>query len=97
MRKVIIGAVAFGLALISGAALAQMQGPAAPNYSEGGPTTGGTQPSGSPNAQTAQPTNPNARQGAPNARQGTLYNYAPGQGNNQAQPRHRRGTTAYQR
>jgi hypothetical protein len=90
MRKIMIGTAAFGLALISGAALAQMQGPAAPNYSEGGPTTGGTQPSGTPNAQTAQPTNPNARQG-------TLYNYAPGQGNNQAQPRHRRGTTAYQR
>jgi hypothetical protein len=83
MRKVIIGAVAFGLALVSGAAVAQMQGPAAPNYSEGGPQTGGTS-----NTQTAQPRNPNAGQG-------TFYNYAPGQGNNQAQPRQRRGTTGY--
>jgi len=31
----------------------------------------------------------------PNAGQGTLYNYAPGQGNNQAQPQQRRGTTGY--
>jgi hypothetical protein len=84
MRKIMIGVVAFGLALVSGAALAQMQGPGSPNYSTGGPNG----PPTTSNTQTAQPTNPNAGQG-------TLYNYAPGQGNNQAQPQHRRGTTAY--
>jgi hypothetical protein len=92
MVTVTIGAAAFGLALVSGAAVAQIQGPAAPNYGMGGPTTGGTRPSGTPNAQsnpqTAQPTNPNSRQG-------TLYNYAPGRGNNQAQRQQRRGTTGY--
>jgi hypothetical protein len=40
MRKIIIGAAAFGLALVSGAAVAQIQGPAAPNYGLGGPQTG---------------------------------------------------------
>jgi hypothetical protein len=71
MRKVITGAAAFGLALISGAAVAQMQGPAAPNYGVGGPQTGG-QTGGTSNTQTAQPRNTNAGQG-------TLYNSAPGQ------------------
>ena len=86
MRKVIIGATAFGLALVSGAAVAQnAQGPAAPDYSLGGPNTGP-----SSNTQTAQPRNPNAGQG-------TLYNYTPGQGNNQARPQQRRGNTGYQR
>jgi hypothetical protein len=51
MVTVTIGAAAFGLALVSGAAVAQIQGPAAPNYGMGGPTTGGTRPSGTPNAQ----------------------------------------------
>ena len=41
MRKAIIGAAAFGLALVSGAAVAQnAQGPAAPDYGIGGPNTG---------------------------------------------------------
>ena len=80
MRKLIIGAAAFGLALVSGAALAQMQGPASSNYSTGGPNG----PPTTPNNQTAQPRNPNAGQG-------TLYN----QGNNQARPQQRRGTTGY--
>jgi hypothetical protein len=82
MRKLIVGAAAFGLALVSGAAMAQnVKGPAAPNFgATSGPTTGGA----TPNTGTAQPTNP-------------LYNYAPGQGNNQAQPHQRRGTTGYRR
>jgi hypothetical protein len=81
-----IGAAAFGLAVVSGAAMAQNQGggPSGPDIgvNSNPPTrapTGGN---------TAQPTNPNARQG-------TLYNYAPGQGNTQAQPQQRRGTTGY--
>ena len=88
MRKVIIRAAAFGLALVSGAAMAQnAQGPAAPDYGIGGPNTGPAKPL---TPQTAQPTNPNAGQG-------TLYNYTPGQRNNQAQSQQRRGTTGYQR
>jgi hypothetical protein len=89
MRKIITGAVAFGLAIVSGAAVAQNQGggPGSANFgtnsNPSNPQTGGT-------SQTAQPTNPNAGQG-------TFYNYAPGQGNNQAQPRQRRGTTGYTR
>jgi hypothetical protein len=83
MRKIIIGVAAFGLALVSGAAVAQMQGPAAPNYGVGGPQTGAAT-GGTSNTQTAQPTRPNAGRGA-------LYN--------QAQPRQRRGTApqTYQR
>jgi hypothetical protein len=83
-----IGAAAFGLALVSGAAMAQNQGggPSSPDIGvNSNPAT--RAPTGG-NAQTTQPTNPNARQG-------TLYNYAPGQGNNQAQPQQRRGTTGY--
>ena len=87
MRKVIISAAAFALALVSGAAMAQIQGPAAPNYGVGGPQTGG-QTGGTSNSQTPQPINPNAGQG-------TLYNSAPGEGNNQAGPHSRRGTTGY--
>jgi hypothetical protein len=87
MRKIITGAAAFGFAIFSGAAVAQIQGPAAPNYSLGGPQSGG-ETGGTSNTQMAQPRNPNSRQG-------TLYNYAPGQGNNQAQPQQRRGTTGY--
>jgi hypothetical protein len=88
MRKLIVGAAAFGLALVSGAAMAQnVKGPAAPNFgATSGPTTGGA----TPNTGTAQPTNPTAGQRP-------LYNYAPGQGNNQAQPHQRRGTTGYRR
>jgi hypothetical protein len=89
MRKVIVGAVAFGLAIVSGAAVAQIQGPAAPNYGVGGPQSGG-ETGGTSNTQTAQPRKPNAGQG-------TLYNYAPGQGNSQAQSRQHRGTTSYTR
>ena len=76
--------VAFGLAIVSGATLAQIQGLAAPNYSLGSPQSGG-ETGGTSNTRPAQPRNPNAGQG-------TLYNYAPGQGNNQAQPQQRRGT-----
>jgi hypothetical protein len=89
IRKVIIGAVAFGLALVSGAAVAQIQGPAAPNYGVGGPQTGG-ETGGTSNTQRAQPRNPNTGQG-------TLYNYALGQGINQGPSQHRRGTTGYTR
>jgi hypothetical protein len=85
MRKVVVGAAAFGLALVSGAAVAQMQGPASSSYSTGGPN--GPPTSGTSNNQTAQPN--------PNAGQGTLYNSAPGQGNNQARPQQRRGTTSH--
>jgi hypothetical protein len=90
MRKIIISAAAFVLALVSGAALAQnMQGPGAENFgASSNPQTGG-KTGGTSNTQTAQPRNPNAGQG-------TLYNYAPGQGNNQAQRQQRRGTTGYQ-
>jgi hypothetical protein len=73
--------VAFGLALVSGAAVAQLQGPAAPNYGLGGPQSGG-QTGGTSNTQTAQPRNPNAGQG-------TLYNSVSGKGNKH------RGTTGY--
>ena len=63
MRKVILGgAPAFGLAIISGVAVAHIQGSAAPNYSLGGPQSGG-ETGGTSNAQTAQPRNPNAGQG----------------------------------
>jgi hypothetical protein len=81
MRKIIIGAAAFGLALVSGAAVAQNQGggPGAANFGTNSnppnPETGGTS-----NTQTARPTNPNAAEGR-------LYN--------QAQPQQRRGTTGY--
>jgi len=88
MRKIITGVAVFGLAIVSGAAVAQLQGPAAPNYGVGGPQSGG-QTGGTSNTQTAQPRNPNAGQG-------TLYNYAPAQGNNQAQPQQRRGTKTSQ-
>jgi hypothetical protein len=76
-------------AVIGAAAVAQnMQGPGAPNFgASSNPQTGG-QTGGTSNIQTARPTNPNAGQG-------TLYNYAPGPGNNQAQPQQRRGTTGY--
>jgi hypothetical protein len=83
MRKVVVGAAAFGLALVSGAAMAQMQGPASSNYGTGGPNG----PPTISNNQTAQPN--------PNAGQGTLYNSAPGQGNNQARPQQRRGTVGH--
>jgi len=73
--------------LENGAAVAQMQGPAAPNYGVGGPQTGAAT-GGASNTQSAQPRNPNAGRGA-------LYNSAPGQGNNQAQPQQRRGTIGY--
>jgi len=84
MRKVIVSTAAFGLVLVSGAAVAQMAGPAAPNYGLGGPQTGAAT-GGTSNTQTTQPRNPNTGQGT--------YNYIPGQGNSQAQPQHRRGST----
>ena len=46
--------VAFGLAIVSGATLAQIQGLAAPNYSLGSPQCGG-ETGGTSNTRTAQP------------------------------------------
>jgi hypothetical protein len=83
MRKITVVAAAFCLALVSGAAVAQTQGPASPNYSLGGPNG----PPPAENNQTAQPRNPNVGQGT--------YNYVPGQGNNQVRRQQRRGTTGY--